>query len=470
MGSVSSTPSTANSSSAASTTLTFSGSSTYSADFQNVLNRAVQLASLPMQAMQTTVTDLTNQETTLAALSSDFSALQTALQAVGTAADGAPSAQVSDSSAISATAAAGALNGTYTIQVNSVGSSTTALSDSGLTTVTDPTTGNISSSSTFTLTVNGVATTITPSGTSLDSLADAINSASSSVQATIVNVGSDASPDYRLAVTSSNLGADTIQLTDSSNNQLLDTLSTGADAEYIVDPVNGTGTEVQSTSSQVTLSPGLTVSLLQPTTTPATVTVSSDYSGLSTALSNFANAYNTALGALGEERGQSGGALTGQSIVYSLTNVLNSISTYTTGSGSVGTLADLGLTLDPSGDGSLDFDASTFSAANPADVQQFLGSISSSGFLQSANNALTAMTDPNTGVLQADGTALQTQIASENSQIASQQTIITDLETNLQTQLSQADAAIATLQSQTSYYTQLFNVEYGNSNGTMSGG
>ena len=80
------------------------------------------------------------------------------------------------------------------------------------------------------------------------------------------------------------------------------------------------------------------------------------------------------------------------------------------------------------------------------------------------------MTDPNTGVLQADGTALQTQITSENNEIASQQTIITDLETNLQTQLSQADAAIATLQSQTSYYTQLFNVEYGNSSGTMSGG
>jgi flagellar hook-associated protein 2 len=368
-------------------------------------------------------------------------------------------------------AASGALNGTYTIQVDSVGSSTTALSDSGLTTVTDPTTGNISSSNTFTLTVNGTATTVTPSGTSLESLADAINAASDGVQATIVNVGSDASPDYRLAVTSSNLGADTIQLTDSSNNQLLDTLSTGSDAKYIVDPVNGTGTEIESTSSQVTLSPGLTVSLLEPTTSPVTITVSSDYSALSSALSNFASAYNAALTSLYQQRGQSGGALTGESIVYSLTDVLNSISTYTqSGSGSVGTLADLGLTLDSSGDGNLDFNASTFSAASPVAIQQFLGSIGSSGFLQTANNALNAMTDPNTGVLQADGTALQTQITSENSQIAAQQTIVSDLETNLQSQLSQADAAIATLQAQTSYYTQLFNVEYGNNSGTMSGG
>jgi flagellar hook-associated protein 2 len=434
-----------------------------------VLNRAVSLASLPLQAMQTPVTDLTNQESTLAGLSATFSALQTTLQAVGTAAQGSSTAQVSDPSAISATAAPGALNGTYTIQVDNVGSPTTALSASGLTTVTDPTTGNISSSNTFTLTVNGTAATIAPPGTSLESLASAINSASDGVQATIVNVGSNASPDYRLAVTSSNLGMDTITLTAGATS-LLGTLSPGGDAKY---EVNGTGTQIDSTSSQVTLSPGLTVSLLEPTTSPATITVSSDYSALSSALSNFASAYNAAVTALGQQRGQNGGALTGQSIVYSLTNVLDKISTYTgSGSGSVGSLADLGLTLDPSGNGNLDFNTTTFNAASPADIQQFLGSISSSGFLQTANNALNAMTDPNTGVLQADGTAFQTQIASENSQIASQQTVISDLETNLQSQLSQADAAIAALQAQTSYYTQLFNVEYGSSSngGTMNGG
>ncbi|MGA2714391.1 MAG: flagellar filament capping protein FliD [Bryobacteraceae bacterium] len=461
MGSVSSTP--------ASNTLTFTGSSTYAADFQNVLNRAVSLASLPLQAMQTAVTSLQSQESTLAGLNANFSALQTALQAVGTATQGSSTAQSSDPSAVSATVSSGALNGTYTIQVDSVGSSTTALSAAGLTTVTDPTTGNISSSSNFTLTVNGVATSIVPSGSSLESLAAAINAASDGVQATIVNVGSNTSPDYRLAVTSSNLGADTIQLNDGTNN-LLNTLSAGTDAAYKVNPVNGTGTEIQSTSSQITLSPGLTVNLLQPTTSPATITVSADNSALSSALSNFASAYNAAVSALNQQRGQAGGALTGQSLVYALTDVLNSISTYTGGSGSVGSLADLGLTLDSSGNGNLDFSASAFAAANPTAIQQFLGNVSSSGFLQSANNALTAMTDPSTGVLQADGTALQTQIASENSQIAAQQTVITDLETNLQAQLSQADAAIATLQAQTSYYTQLFNVEYGNSNGTMSGG
>ena len=104
------------------------------------------LASLPMQGMQTALTDLTNQESTLAGLNAHFSALQTALQAIGNATKGSATAQASDPSAIGAAAASGALNGTYSIQVDSVGSSTIALSNSGLTTVTDPQHGsNISS-------------------------------------------------------------------------------------------------------------------------------------------------------------------------------------------------------------------------------------------------------------------------------------------------------------------------------------
>lgn len=453
MSSVSS-PLTSGSSSA--TTIPFNGSSTYSSDFQQVLNKAVQQASQPMDAMQTQVTNLTGQESAVASLQTTFTSLQTAIQDVSTAAAGSPSAQSSDSSAVSATASAGALNGTYTIQVDSPGSSTTTLSDAG-TTVTDPTTGNISSSSTFTLTVNSNQYTISPAGSSLEDLADAINAASDGVQATIVNVGSNTSPDYRLSLTSDDLNSDTIQLNDGTQN-LLETLSTGAPAKY---QLNGQSTQIQSTSSQVTLSPGLTVSLLQQTSSPVTITVSTDFSNLQSALSSFASAYNSALSAVTAQTGQNGGALTGQSVIYSLQNVLNSLSTYTGGSGSsVESLADLGLTLDSSGDGNLDFDASTFSAADPAAVQQFLGNVSSAGFLQTANNAVDSMADPSTGILQSDGTALQDQVTSLNSQISQQQTIVNDMETNLENQLSQADAAIANLQAQTSYYTELLNVEY----------
>jgi len=448
--------------------ITFNGSSTYSSSFQQVINRAVGIASLPMETLQTDVTNLTTQQSALNTLGTGFTALQSAVQALSTDATGSPIAQVSDPTALSATAVAGALNGTYSIQVDDIGSSTTTLSDPSLTTVTDPTSGNISSSSTFTLTVDGVATAITPSGSSLEDLTSAINSAGAGVQATIVNVGSNTSPDYRLAVTSNNLGADTIQLNDGTND-LLDTLTTGTDAQY---KVNGGTTDVQSNSTQVTLSPGLTVSLLAQTTSPVTITVSSNFSALQSDLSNFVNAFNTTVAAVQKNVGQNGGALQGDSIINSLTGILGQITQYTSGSGNVSNLADLGLTL--ADDGTLGFDASTFAGASPADVQQFLGSVgatptSGSGFLQKVNNDLSSVTDVTTGLIATDYNSLQTEITSDNSQISTDQTNISQLTSNLQQQLSQADAAIATLQSQVTYFTQLFQAEYGN-NGTNSNG
>src|SRR5580658_2253622 len=131
MGTVSSSPGSG--SSATSTPITFSGTSTYASDFQTVLNRAVEQASQPMIAMQTDVTDLTAQQSALSGLETNFSALQTALQAIGTAASGGASAQSSDPSSVTATASSTALNGTYTVQVDGVGSSTTTLSDVGTT-------------------------------------------------------------------------------------------------------------------------------------------------------------------------------------------------------------------------------------------------------------------------------------------------------------------------------------------------
>src|ERR1019366_2405771 len=217
-----------------------------------------------------------------------FQSLDVALQNIGVASGGSISANVSDQSVVSAATTSAAQPGTYSIQVDGLGSYTTTVSQAGSTAVTDPTTQNISSASSFTLSVNGTNTTITPADASLEGLATAINGSSAGVQATIVNLGSTTSPDYRLVVTGTSLNADSIQLTGGSTN-LLSTLSP---ATY---KVNGTGTEVSSSSRQVTISPGLTVTLLDTSTQPDSITVSTDYSTLQGALSSFATAYNSAV-------------------------------------------------------------------------------------------------------------------------------------------------------------------------------
>jgi flagellar hook-associated protein 2 len=438
-------------------TIAFNGSSTYASSFQNVLNRAVDLASLPMQITENDLSKLQSKQSALTSLGSTFTSLQTAIANVSTAAGGTPLAFSSTPAAVSATATSTALPGTYTIQVDNLGSTTTTMSMAGLTTVSDPSSASISTSGAFSLTVNGTSFNINPSGNTLNDLVSAINTANDGVQATMVNVGSTASPDYRLALSGNNLASDTIQLNDGSQN-LLDTLSTGANAQY---RVNGQATEINSTSSQITLSPGLTVHLAQQTTAPVTITVSQSSSGLQSALSNLATAYNAAVAAVGQHRGVSGGALTGDSLIYELTGALNKMVTYTGGSGSVTSLASLGLNLSQTG--TLTFDATAFASANLAGVQSFLGNVSTGGLLQSASTALHSFTDSTKGLIANEYNIFSTQITSDNNQIREDQARLTTLQTSLLRQLAAADAAIASLQSQNNYFAQLFTATYGSS-------
>jgi flagellar hook-associated protein 2 len=443
--------------------ITFNGSSTFASSFQQVITRAVGIASLPIQSLQTAVSTLSAQQSALSSLGANFSALQTSVQALATAAGGNTSLQVSDSSVLTANATSSALPGTYTIQVDDPGSSTTTLSKAGLTTVTDPSSEDISSSSTFTLTVNSVNHTITNTGTSLESLATSINAAGDGVQATIINIGSANAPDYRLSLTSANLGADTVQLNDGTND-LLDTLATGADAQY---RLNGSATDIQTTSSQIALSPGLTVNLKGQSSGPVTITVSQSFTALQSALSNFVSAYNAAFDALAQNRGQNGGALTGDSVVFTMGNVLQQLSQYNSGSNTVGSLAELGITADDTGH--LSFDTTAFSSASKDAISSFLGGLSSGGFLQTANNSLNFISDPVTGLIASDYNNLAQEIAADNAKISDQQSQVNTLQANLEAQLAQADAAIATLQSQKTYFEQLFTAEYGNGTGTSGG-
>jgi flagellar hook-associated protein 2 len=437
----------------------FNGTSKFASDFQQVLSRSVAIASLPLQGMQNEWNTLTNQQSALTGLQNTFASFETAIQNLGTTAQGNVQASVSDSTVLAATASPSALPGSYTVDVQSLGSSTNTLSMNGLTTVTDPASQNISTASTFFLTINGTAHTITPSGNSLNALAAAINDASLGVQATIVNLGTTSSPDYRLGITSTKLAADTIQLNDGAKD-LLNTLSTGAPATYRVD---GLTTDIQSDSTQITLSPGLTVNLLQASPgNPVTVTVAKTYAGLNNALSSFVDSYNSTADALSQQHGQNGGALSGQSLVLTLGQALRSVVQYSSGSGAVQSLADLGINLDSTGH--LSLDSTKLNNLGTDAVQQFLGSVSSGGFLQAANSAITSMEDPSTGAIHGSLTSIQNQIDHENTLISNETDRINTLETNLQKQLSDADAAIAMLQQQVTFMSTLFSTMFPNAN------
>ncbi len=438
----------------------FTGNSAFSAQLQQVIATGVARATAPIQQLQSQQGALSNQQTELQTLSSDFQSLQTALDSINTAAGiGAYSASVDNASVASATVSSGVMPGSYAVTVASVGARTNTMSMNGLTTVTDPGTGNIDSSSSYTLTVDGQNYQLTDSTGTLNGLAQAINATGANVQATVVNLGSGSSPDYRLSVQSTNYAPDTIQLNDGTSN-LLNTISTGSYVQY---QVNGQpSTPINSSSRTITLSTGLSVNLLAIGT--ANIAVSQSVSGISSAITPFVNAYNALTDELNKNRGQNGGALSGQSIVYQLQNDLQNLANYTASSGNVTSLTQLGVTFDQNGH--LQFAPTTFDQAAPSDVLSFFGSETGSGFLQATQNAVTGITDPSTGILPAATQSITTDISNIGTQITNAQQQADTIQTSLTAQMAAADAAISTMEQQAYEMTDLFTTmqqQYGSS-------
>jgi flagellar hook-associated protein 2 len=431
----------------------FNGTSEYAGDLQQAINQAVAIASIPLTQLQDNVTTLQSQAGELSTLQNDFGTLQSAIQQLGSSSGTqALTGTVSDSTvaSVSVDPSSAIAAGTYTLDVINAGTPASTISSAGLDLVTDPSQTSISSASTFTLSIGDSTYQITPSGNTLNALAEAINSAGLGVTATVVNVGSLSSPDYRLSLQGTSLAAQTIQLNDGTHN-LLTVLVNGAPAQYQID---GQST-VSSSSSQITIAPGVTANLLAAGQT--TISVASDPSGAADALTSFVSAYNAVVAELNNNHGTAGGALTGQTIVTGLEQSLESLISFTGGSGSVQNLTDLGLTFSQSGQ--LSFDQATFdNAANsdPQDVANFLGSPTTGGFLQAATNLLNGLEDPNTGLFAETNTSIQNQITSDNQQITNTQNNITTMQNDLTAQMSQADTMIASLESQQTYYTDLF--------------
>jgi flagellar hook-associated protein 2 len=283
----------------------------------------------------------------------------------------------------------------------------------------------------------------------------AINEAGLEVEASIVNVGTTSAPDYRLAVRSTKLAAVTIELEDEAG-ALLDTLALGSPATY---KVNGMSQAIESDSRTVTLAPGLTITLLGTSEpgVPTTVTVSRSTSALSSALSAFVTAYNSAVDALDAHRGKAGGALAGQSIVRTLTDALRELTRYDRGPGPLSTLTDLGLTFDDKGKLSLDATALQNAAAGGwQQLTEFLGSGSGEGFLGWASQVLDAVLNSDSGSLSLASKSLRDEISAQDRRIEEEQERVDRMREELVARINAADAMIAALEQQALYITNLF--------------
>jgi flagellar hook-associated protein 2 len=446
----------------ASTSSLFTGTSAFSTSLQSSITREVSIASLPITALTSDQTTLTSQNTELGAMNTLFTNLQTAVQGIDSAVSGSSfTPTVSDPSVLTASTSEGATEGNYSVLVSDAGAYSTSLST---TSWVDNTSG---SPPPYRVLAGGQSYTITPADDSAASVASAINSqAGDYVQATVVNVGSSATPDYRISLQSTTLDGDPVDL--QLNGHSLQTQQvTGRPAQY---QVNDSGLTVSSNTPTVTISPGLTVSLLSASPTADNITVERSSTSLANALTSFTTAYNAAATEVDAQRGQNAGPLQGQGIVFDLAQALGSIGTYSSGNGAISGLADLGLSLGTNGQ--LTFNEATLLGAdltNSSAINSFLGSIAGGGFLQSVNNTLTGLVDPKTGEVTNAQTSMKTELSQIGSQITTQQAQVALLQTNLTHQASAADALISTMEQTYSYVSGLFATTQANQTATANG-
>lgn len=441
----------------------FSGTSKYAGSLQQVLSRSVGIASLQLRTLQVGLGRMEDRKSAVSSLEQTFSNLRSSADAVDAViGNGLRATSVSDGSVLSAAASATAPTGSFSVEVVSLGAYSTAVSTAGPTAVADPDNGGITSASSVTLTLGSTSRTITPASASLSDLADAINAASAGVEATVVNVGNSGSPDYRLSLAATSLGSSAISLTAGAAN-LISTSSAGSLASY---KVNGVAAAITSTTRDVTLAPGLSVTLLAQSAAGVStrVTVRQNASPAAAALGSFARAYNAAVDAVAQHRGEGAGALKGDSLVGSLGRILGQLGTFSNGT-PARSLAAFGVSLDKTGH--LSVNTAKLTEASEDDFAGFLATLGSSeegGFLAAADRLLAAVEDDVSGSLTLESKRVAEQITSRETRIENEQARISTLQENLIRKIARADAAIAALESRVSYVNGLFRSITGDNN------
>jgi len=432
------------------TPLTLTGVSQFSTDFQNILNRAVRIAQIPVQQLQNQDSNIIQQKTLLGSLNAATSSLLTSLQSLGTvAASQALSATSSDPTVLTPAVTGATTPGTYTI--NSVTSIATTASERSLRGYADSASTPVSSTGILKLTAGSQDYSIDVTGkNTLIGLRDAINASGAPVTASILTT---ANGNY-LSVSANASGQTTLQLIDDpitnthptgANTELLTQTNQGANAEFHLNGIDIT----QPSNTVNSVIPGTTFQLLKGSNSAVTITLQSDPSQLSSALQGFVTNYNALVTQLQAQVGPSAGLLSGDLVVSQLQNTLRQLTTYTTaGAGTVNNIGQLGISFNDT-TGQLTFDQNAFNALGSTQVSdgfKFLNSLASGAGDFTAQ--LQSYTDPISGLIATEQQGFTTTDQHIQGQIANLTDRINVMQTNLQSQLAQADALEASLESQ----------------------
>ncbi|MEZ3498970.1 flagellar filament capping protein FliD [Pantoea sp. KPR_PJ] len=442
------------------------------------MQTAEKAALKPISAQQSSFTAKLSAYSTLKSALTTF---QTANTKLNSADLFTATTATSSSSAFNATTSGSTVAGKYSISVSHLAQAQTLTSDivkSNSTALGD----SAASSRTMSITLkDGSSKDITLSSeqTSLTGMRDAINGADAGVTASIIKV-SDGS--YRLSITSSETGSanavSTIKVTGDDTLQGIvgydaSTSSNGMTESVAAQNAKLTVNNVDVESSSNTISDaleGITLNLNDTTTGNQTLTITNDTSKAKTAITDWVSAYNTlqdtfssltkytAVDVGSDSQSSSNGALLGDSTLRTIQSQLKSMLTNTASSSTFKTLAQIGVTSDPT-TGELELDADKLSSSLTSNMsgvkEMIIGDGKTTGIATRVASNLTSWLS-STGIVQSATDGVSKTLNNLTDQYNKVNDRINNTIARLKTQFTQLDVVMSSLNQTSSYLTQQF--------------
>jgi len=421
-----------------------------------------QLTSIRRRSLDLQIARQDEREATRGAFStfeSKLLAVKTALKDLRTPADVlVKSASSSDTDVLTAAAGSGAANGVTTVTVTQLATASRATAATGRAATTSTV---ASGSGTFQFRVgSGDTQTVNlTAATTLQELVDAINDLNAGATASAINVGTPASPSYRLQIVAHETGT-TSNVTIVNDGTDLSISATAANnARFRVTGFSNTIERASNTVNDVI--PGVTL-VLKKSGSSAQVTVTDDSSAVRANVQAVVDAFNdlneflrenTTITRVDDDDSTYGALATNPSVRGVQEQLREDIRTSITGtSGGVTTLSQIGIATQA--DGSLDFDTATFDsefAANPLGVGQLLGGVGTGdGVADLLHATITEMTRSG-GLLDGVQQDLDEDIRTADDAIAVGERAIEAFRADLEATFAALETAISTIQAQGNY-------------------
>jgi flagellar hook-associated protein 2 len=444
-------------------------------DFGQVVDQLVKIQRLPIDQLSLKKTTAQSKLTDYGLLGSKLLALQTAGDALRlpTVFDRSTTT-VSDTTALTASASSTAMPGSYLVRVTQLAQSH-QITNKGATAVSTPITDIVSGgSAAFTFRVGtGTDQTVTLGATAtLEDLQTGINDLGAGVTASIVNVGSETTPAYRLVLTATASGAGngvtivadgtTLDFANESGAGGVDTLQAAQDSIAIVgDPTLNPVTLQRSGNVVTDAIPGVTVSLLKTTGSgTVSVNVTRDDSAVKENIKQLSTAYNDIVKFVNERTtydvATKKGALffTEPTAKGVLSQLRQALSAPVSGLTTYSSLGEIGFKTER--DGTITVDdarlssvlSSNYSAVKSLFINNQTGI---AGVAQRVNAAIDAIDDISTGSLTVRKNALTTQISNLTAEVGRKEDALSAYEESLKRQYAALDALLSRITGQSTF-------------------